>query len=214
MTILRHELMPPADLLCRLKKTRLRGFEQAEVYREAKLEIVPDIDPEALAPAQRYVLEDSVQTVIDLAAAFAARDIDIFALEGGLLFWMENGVGKAEGPIPLTPPLIEESIEPDGRRVRIINDGMHRVFAARKLGRTMSIVLARGVPARYPYYAYALPGGWAEVAEIAELPDEYQKKAYRNPDDYKALFRNFNDVLPGVQKQRKRSNPRNLRAGS
>jgi hypothetical protein len=47
---------------------------------------------------------------------------------------------------------------------------------------------------------------------VAELPDVYVKKAYRDKDNYKALFRDFNEVFPGVQKQRKRSNPGHLKA--
>jgi hypothetical protein len=39
------------------------------------------------------------------------------------------------------------------------------------------------------------------------LPDGHQKKEYRQPANYKALFRDFNAVFPGVQKQRKQSNP-------
>jgi hypothetical protein len=86
------------------------------------------------------------------------------------------------------------------------------VSAARSLGLPVSVVLMRGVPTEYPYYAHALPGGWSEVAELEELPDEYQKKSYRLPDNYKALFREFNTVFPGAQKQRKQSNPQHLRA--
>jgi hypothetical protein len=33
------------------------------------------------------------------------------------------------------------------------------------------------------------------------------------PGEYKALFREFNAVFPGVQKDRKKSNPAHLRAG-
>jgi hypothetical protein len=50
------------------------------------------------------------------------------------------------------------------------------------------------------------------VAELEDLPDEFQKKEYRLPDNYKALFRDFNAVFPGVQKQRKQSNPIHLHA--
>jgi len=112
----------------------------------------------------------------------------------------------------LLPPVVEESREPDGRTVLLINDGIHRVYAARKLGRRINVVLARNVPEEYPYYAYALRDGWKQVQELAELQEGYQKKEYRNPDNYKALFRDFNEVFEGVQKQRARTNPANLRA--
>jgi hypothetical protein len=40
----------------------------------------------------------------------------------------------------------------------------------------------------------------------------FQKKEYRDPQNYKALFRQFNELFPGVQKDRVKSNPAHLRA--
>lgn len=211
MNIVRYELLPEAELLARLKKTRLRGFNRAEVYRDATLEIV-NVDPEELAPAQRYVLTRGVQTILEIADAFQAMGVDVFNLRGALLFWPEGSDPATEPPIPFLPPVVEESREPDGRTVLLINDGIHRVYAARKRGRRLNVVLVRGVPAEFPYYAYALPEGWPGVEELAELTEGYQKKQYRNPENYKALFRDFNEVFEGVQKQRLRTNPAHLKA--
>jgi hypothetical protein len=211
MNILRYELLPEADLLARLKRTRLRGFGRAEVYRNATLEIVT-VRTDELMPAQRYVLIDGVQTILDIADAFEARGVDVFGLRGALLFWPEGSDPAADAPIPFLPPVIEESREPDGRTVLLINDGIHRVYAARKRGRSLNVVLVKGVPAEYPYYAFALPEGWAGVEELAELTEGYQKKAYRIPENYKALFRDFNEIFEGVQKQRPRTNPTHLKA--
>ena len=207
MEILRYELLSEDELLGRLKGTRLRGFGRPEVYRDASLEILEQADTDLLVPAQRYVLAGGIRSITDLYHAFAARGIDIFALRGGLLFWLNE-----EAPIPLLPPVVEESREPDGRTVLLINDGIHRVFAARKLGKRINVVLARNVPPEYPYYAYALADGWHQVEELTELQEGYQKKEYRNPDNYKALFRDFNEIFEGVQKQRAQTNPANLRA--
>jgi hypothetical protein len=210
MNILKYELLPESELLARLKKTRLRGFDRAEVYRDAALEVAT-VNTNDLTPAQRYVLADGVQTILDVADAFTTLGIDVFALRGALLFWPE-GADVNEAPIPFLPPVIEESIEADGRKVLLINDGIHRVYAARKRGRELNVVLARNVPAEYPYYAYALADGWVQVEELAELTEGYQKKAYRNPDNYKALFRDFNEIFEGIQKQRPRTNPEHLKA--
>jgi hypothetical protein len=210
MKIQKYELLPEADLLARLKKTRLRGFDRAEVYRDATLEIAP-IDTNDLTPAQRYVLKDGVQTILEISDAFEPLGLDVFGMRGALLFWPE-GADASEAPIPFLPPVIEESVEADGRKVLLINDGIHRVYAARKRGRKINVVLARNVPLEYPYYAYALPDGWAQVEELDELTEGYQKKAYRNPDNYKALFRDFNEIFEGVQKQRPRTNPEHLKA--
>lgn len=211
MKIADYKLLPEEELLSRLKRTKLRGFDQAEVYREATLEIA-SFHTDALTPSQRYVLTDGVQTILELEDAFEPKGIDVFALRGALLFWPEGTDPTSDPGIPFLPPVIEESREPDGRTVLLINDGIHRVYAARKRGRALNVVLARGVPAEYPYYAYALSEGWAAVEELAELTEGYQKKAYRNPDNYKALFRDFNAVFEGVQKQRPRTNPGHLKA--
>src|SRR5690349_20718535 len=99
MQIIRHELLTEADLLARLKRTRLRGFDRAEVYRDATLEIL-EADPSALTPAQRYVLQEGVQAILDVADAFAPLGIDIFGLRGALLFWPEGSDADKDAPIP------------------------------------------------------------------------------------------------------------------
>jgi hypothetical protein len=197
------------ELLASLRETPLRGFDKAKLYASATLELAPATDTEVLVPAQRYVLEPTLHKLLELRAALLEHDLDLFALDGGAY------ISTSEDPreqIPIVPPIVEETLEPDGRSVLLINDGLHRVSAARSVGLPISVVIARGVPSEYPYYAYALPLGWAELERLEELPESYQKKEYRLPDNYKALFREFNAVFPGVQKQRKRSNPDHLRA--
>jgi len=206
--VLEVETFGREELLDALRATRLRGFGGARVYAEASLELV-ESDPAELAPAQRYVLREGVEKILALRAALLGRGIDVFALEGGL--WVRTADSPGER-IPVIPPIVEESREPDGRTVWIVNDGIHRVFAARSLGLPINTVRVAGVPPEHPYYALALPNGWTEVTELDALPDGFQKKAYRQPDNYKALFREFNDVFPGVQKERKKSNPESLRA--
>jgi hypothetical protein len=197
------------DLLSALRRTPLRGFGGAQPYASASLELAPRTDPAMLAPAQRYVLRPGTEKITALRDALLAEDVDIFELDGGVHVRTSDHPDEV---IPVIPPIVEESHEPDGRTVLIINDGLHRVFAARQLGRPISVVIARGVPAEYPYYALALPGGWAEVVQLDELPDGYQKKEYRHPDNYKALFRDFNALFPGVQKERRKTNPEHLTA--
>ena len=209
MKISRYETIPEEELLARIATTRLRGYDGYPIYQHARLELAEGADPRQLVPAQRYVLESDFNNIEALYESFLAFDVNIFALRGGLLFWTEEG---GDEPIPLIPPIIEESLEPDGKRVLLINDGMHRVYTAMRLGQPINVIVAHGVPTEYPYYAYALENGWDDVEELEELPDNYVKKSYRDPDNYKSLFRDFNAVLPGVQKQRKRSNPAHLNA--
>jgi len=211
MRLMAFKALSEEEILNRLKRTRLRGFDRAEVYHDATLEIA-NVSTDALTPAQRYVLTDGVETILEVADAFESKGIDVFALRGALLFWPEGTDPEKDPAIPFLPPVIEESREPDGRTVLLINDGIHRVYAARKRARSLNVVLAKNVPPEYPYYAYALPDGWAQVEELSELTEGYQKKAYRNPDNYKALFRDFNEIFEGIQKQRPRTNPEHLKA--
>ena len=199
MKLVRWESLSTAETLARLRRVRLKGLGEPLVYADAALSLERAVAPTSLAPAQRYVLKADLENVLALAGLFEEKEIDIFALEGVILFWLDQ---NDEGPIPLAPPVVEESREADGRRLWLINDGMHRVTAARRLGRSINILLARGVPEAWPYYALPLPGGWDEVEEIPALPAGYQKKTYRWPQEYKALFRNFNAVFPSIQKQR------------
>ncbi len=208
MRVGRLDPIPPRELLDSLRRTRLNGYDGARPYADASLRI-ERYDPNMLVPAQSYVLAPCVRRILKLRAALAEHGVDPFTLDGGV--WLTTGEA-ARRRIPLLPPIVERSREPGGREVMLINDGMHRVFAARSLGEQITVVAAYGVPPEYPYYAYALPGGWKDVVELKALPDGFEKKRYRLADNYKALFRNFNEVFPGVQQQRKRSNPLHLRA--
>ncbi len=209
MRVTHVEPIAAEELLDSLRRTRLRGFDGAQPYASATLRVEHGRDPASLAPAQGYVLAPAVRRMLELREALAKWDVDLFALDGGL--WMETDEAPGER-IPVIPPIVERSSEPDGREVMVINDGMHRIQAARVTGSPITVVAAYDVSPQYPYYAFALPCGWAEVVELDELPDGFQKKRYRIEGNYKALFRDFNAILPGVQKERKKSNPEHLRA--
>lgn len=209
LSLLSVEPFDKDALLAALRRTPLRGFEKALVYQDADLSIAPGLDPQALTPAQRYVLRPTIDRLIELRGVLLPHGTDLLSLDGGA--WISTSHHPQER-IPLIPPIVEESLEPDGSRVLLINDGLHRVAAASQLGLPISVVLVRGVSQEHPYYAYALPSGWSEVQQLQALPDVYEKKSYRLPHNYKALFREFNAVLPGVQEQRKRSNPDRLKA--
>lgn len=213
MKITRYKLIPKNKLLSSIKRTKLKGFDQPSLYKNSILTIEENVDPSSLVPAQRYVLEEDFKRIEELYNEFNNRhSIDIFSLDGGILFWIEDEKGNEEGPIPLTPPIVEFSNEPDNKKVRLINDGMHRVYAARRLGKPINIVQIDNVPKEFPYYAYALPNGWDDVSELMILPDGFEKKTYRVPDNYKSLFRDFNGIFPGIQKKRKNTNPKHLKA--
>jgi hypothetical protein len=197
-----------SELLARIRRTPLRGFGGARPYATADVALEAALDPERLVPTQRYVLAPNVDRILELRSALLPYGLDVFALDGGAYVRTR----EAEQPVPVIPPVVEESRDARGREVLLVNDGLHRVFAARSIGSPITAVVVRDVPAEYPYYAFPLESGWSEVARLDELPDGFEKKAYRNPDNYKALFREFNEVFPGVQEQRKPSNPAHLSA--
>jgi len=186
-------------LLSQLRKTRLQGFHGAQPYANIPIQLVHALDTDVLTPAQNFVLTSGVEKMLQLRAALLVRGVDIFALSGGIRVITSDAPSEQ---IPVIPPIVEESCERDGRTVLLINDGMHRCYAARSLRLSISVVIVRNVPIEYPYYAYALDGGWSKVTAIEKLPDGYQRKEYRNPRNYKALFRDFNSIFPGVQKDR------------
>lgn len=198
ITVKSVETIARGDLLAALRQTRLRGFDGAQPYESAKLTI-ETLDTDLLAPAQNYVMESSVAVVEVLRRELSEFGHDIFALDGGLTIMTAEAPGEA---IPVIPPIVEQSDEPGDRRVLLINDGMHRVFAARRAGQPISVVVARDVPARFPYYAFALETGWSDVELLDQMPEGRIRKKYRIPDDYRALYRDFNAIFPGVQKDR------------
>jgi hypothetical protein len=200
MRIRQVETIPAPELIGRLKLTRLRGHGQPLVYEHAQLEL-RSMSTDSLWPAQRYLLTQNVERIHELRQALLDRQIDMFALEGACLVWAD-GLTDDGRPMPVLPPIVEESVEADGRTVLLINDGMHRVWAARQRDLPITVVLVRDVPRQWPYYAFPLENGWADVREMTTAPPTHEKKNHRDPGNHKALFRDFNAVFPGVQETR------------
>lgn len=211
LKIVKYLKMTENELVSQLKKTRLRGFGSPLVYERAHIEIEESVFIPTLVPPQRYVLNGRINDILSLHDAFLKHGENIFELRGALLFWLEGMNPFTDPPIPFLPPIAEQSVEKNGQRVMLVNDGMHRVMSALRLGDRINTVYVKNVPAEYPYYAYGFMGGWDNVKCFDELPDEFQKKDYRNPENYKALFRDFNALFPGVQEQRKQSNPAHIK---
>lgn len=204
MQVTRVEPIVDPPLLEALRRVPLRDGV-VRPYAAARLSL-ETLETSVLAPAQNYVLRDGVERVLRLREALAVHEVDPFALDGAVLVTTEQGV------VPLLPPVVEESHEPDGTTALLVADGLHRVSGARSLGLPLTVVVVRDVDPAWPYYAYPLAEGWAGVELLDVLREGRQKKAYRQPQSYKALFRDFNAVYPGVQQQRARTNPAHLQA--
>src|SRR5689334_12125467 len=126
MEILSLEKFGRDELLDAVRRVRLRGFVGAQPYAAdgASLELVEAFDTDDLAPAQRYVLTGGVEKILELREALLPHGVDVFALVGGIRVVTSDEPDEA---VPVIPPVVEESVEPDGRTVLIINDGIHRV---------------------------------------------------------------------------------------
>ena len=73
MQILSVELFPADQLLSRIQKTRLRGFEGAQPYIDASLELVDALDTDALTPRENDVLTPGVDKILELRTALRRK---------------------------------------------------------------------------------------------------------------------------------------------
>lgn len=202
MTYPQHEIpnatfISDFELIAKLRMVPLMGFNQVQPYKGADIDIIT-VHTDSLIPAQRYVLESGIKTIEDIRENFLKFGVDVFSLQCGVLFTQPG----SDEITPFLPPVVEETTDQNGNMVLLINDGMHRISAARKANLPINVIRVRNVPEEYPYYAYPNPNGWQDVTVLQELTPEYKRKEYRVPEDYKSLFRNFNAVFPNVQVSR------------
>ncbi len=48
--VIKHEILSGADTIARLRKTRLKGFGQPEIYKDASITVFSEMDPNLLTP--------------------------------------------------------------------------------------------------------------------------------------------------------------------
>jgi hypothetical protein len=191
MNITRIESFGIDDLFAALRRVTLHERPLSLPYARADLTVLEGFSPDALVPAQRYVKRGELTKIARLAAALAAHDVDLYGLCGFVRFWTADG--PPEG-MDLLPPVVECSREAGGPCIKLINDGMHRVYSARAAGRPITVVYVAGVPDDTPYYAFPNPAGWDGVEEIEEISEQYAKKNYRL-EPHRSLYRDFNTAF-------------------
>lgn len=184
------------DLVCNLYKVTLLQDPSFKIYQDAYISI-ETINTDCIAPTQYYVLNEELQSKLELKYELIKWRKDLFDIRGYLEF---NVQGEAINRT-LLPPIVEESIERDGSIIHLLNDGMHRVYLARMEGRNITVAYIRGVPKNYPYYAYPIKGGWDAVEKIDSLQEGYIKKWHRIENN-KKLYRNFDSVFSNCSKPR------------
>ena len=201
MNITRVERFGVEDLFAALRRVTLFERPRSLPYERADLTLLEGFASDGLVPAQLYVKRSELTKITRLAAALRDHDVDLFGLRGYVRFWSPDG--PPEG-IDLLPPVVECSREPAGPAIKLINDGMHRVYAARVAGRGITVVYAAGVPDDTPYYAYPNPRGWQDVQEIDEISESFSKKNYRL-EPHRSLYRDFNTAFRNATGFRPRS---------
>lgn len=192
MNILSVQRFPADELIKGLAEVTMLKAPDVKVYSGALISL-EKLSPKSLSPPQNYILRDELKKVRQLKWSLEEHGVDLFQLNGFVRLTLK-GFGE---PVDVLPPIVEESIEQDGSFHLIINDGMHRVYMALREWIVPQVVLIRGVPKQYPYYAYPLPGGWDRVDERDDLPSGYLKKWHRIAN-YHALYRNFNSAFKNV----------------
>jgi hypothetical protein len=191
MKITRVERFGVEELFACLRRVSLYRRPHSLPYARADLTLLASCDADALVPAQRYVQRAELDKIEALAAALRDDEVDLYGLRGYVRFWSPDG---PEEGIDLLPPVVECSREPAGPCLKLINDGMHRVYSARRAGRPITVVYVAGVPDDTPYYAYPNPDGWAGVDEVDAIDDGLVKKNYRL-EPHRSLYRDFNTAF-------------------
>lgn len=198
-----------AELLRRLQAVCLMGSDYRP-YTTATISLT-SIDTHLVSPCQRYVLLAELLKVRDLRWAVAEHGIDILAMTSELgevspivtvatpdaqtkpaflVVELDDGARHT-----VLPPVIEVSLEANGKRHNLINDGMHRLYLARQSAIIPHVILIKN--ASKPYYAYPLADGWGDVEIIDKIGKNYLKKFHRIAN-YKSLYRDFSSTFEGV----------------
>jgi hypothetical protein len=191
----------PPELLERLRQVPLLKQPEVRLYADALISL-ESIHTDCLAPTQNYVWLAELKKVQELRWSLAEHGVDLFRLEGFVTYTVRAEDGTEEH-YDVYPPIVEESVEADGRVALLINDGMHRLYLARLEWVAPQVVYVRGVPPAYPYYAFPRPGGWEGIDLLADNPDpkKYLKKCHRRRDN-KRLYRDFQAVFKNVGRSR------------
>jgi hypothetical protein len=191
----------PEELAERLRQVPLLKQPDILIYAEALISL-EQIHTDNLAPTQNYVWLAEFRKVQELRWSLAEHGVDLFRLDGFVSYTV-RGKDGAEEHYHVYPPVVEESFEADGSVALLINDGMHRLYLARLERMVPQVIYVRGVPKKYPYYAFPRPGGWQGIDLLADNPDPktYLKKCHRRREN-KRLYRDFQSVFANVGRSR------------
>ena len=199
------------ELISKLEQVKLRNSGK-QPYLNARIDLIT-LDPAILAPTQRYVLTQELKKIEQVRwGILEDHHIDILNMDGYVKCHYTDKtplyeLGKLEPydevdnypphTIDVLPPVVEEYFDPKGQLHLIICDGQHRCYLGYTMGTMITVAYVRGIHWGYPYYAYPLPNGWADVEIRDDIPEGYIKK-FHVAKDHKSLYRLFNTEFENV----------------
>ena len=149
----------------------LKEVKQFLPYRCSNISLV-SISPNDLAPCAMYILKDNLERTIKMSRDFQEQGIDIFQLPRDKT-QVYYDWGQSRGAV-ISPPIVEIS-EDDGN-IKVVTDGLHRVFLARELGlKTINVIAISNTAAPLPF----LPLSWDEVKITETVPPSHLKRKPR-----------------------------------
>lgn len=205
MQIIKFEYYNEENLIENLRRVHIMGRPELKIYRDAKIYIKENLDPEEILFAQYYVLQKDLDEIELTRNQLLQFGVDIFKLKGFVRVFYRDDIKYSVNVFDVLPPVVELS-QADGG-IPLLNDGMHRLYLARKAKSKINIVIVEGVDEKYPYYALPNFDGWNNLQCCIEPPDI--KKNYRIKE-YKTLFRDFNSAFINVTQVRTDKKPAEL----
>lgn len=177
----------------RMRQVTLQGTGE-KIYCQKRVSMsIRGFPLEYFHPVQRYVLKQDLERVSLLRHSLKEQfDIDILFLNDGFVRMKLEG---EDSPIDVLPPVVE-SHGLGGKKVRLVVDGLHRLYVSYLEWVNLPyVILIENVDT--PYYGYPIPGSssWEKVEIRSDLPEGYLKRWPRCPD-HKKLFRQFDS--PGA----------------
>ncbi len=181
------------ELVRRLKNVTMLEDPGVKPYEQAFISL-ENMAVDDLHPPQRYALKEGLLKMRSLKWALQEHGVDLFNLNG----FVRLTLAGYDEPVDLLPPIIEESIEKNGRVAHIICDGMHRVYLAYLEWVIPQVVFVRGLPKSLPYYSFPIPDrDFSKVELRDDIPDGFIKKWHRIERN-KTLYRDFNSSFTNV----------------
>lgn len=188
MNIQKITMYPQEELIRRLREVTLTDGV-TKPYANSEIMVTVPLDFSEYEYAQNYILRSDYKKINKLISTLL-HEFEISLLNCGTLW----EISTEEEVFPYIPPIVEVY---NGEW--IIADGMHRMKTFQNIFNHPPKVVVIHNPS-IPYYA--LPNGLS-LKEIPIVDDRPKvRKAYRDPDNYKALFRDYNSQFPGIQRDR------------